>query len=136
MVASIRWSGAVTPPPPCPNVRSIVAHGTFCLLRLACPPAVANPTLFQASQKVNNVGFWTHLAIVYSAVDRLLTLYVDGAPAGSVPYRATWNASGPLVIGMARIGSVETAPWAGDITSANVYAGAGDISFINALQLV
>jgi hypothetical protein len=70
------------------------------------------------------VGTWTHLAAVYDLVNHKLCLVVDGFNNACVPFTASWNATGSLVIGRERVASAPTAIWAGDIAEARVYAGA------------
>lgn len=47
------------------------------------------------------IGAWTHLAGVYDATARTLTLYVDGVPQPKVGDVPAWAAKGPLTIGRA-----------------------------------
>ncbi|MFI9002923.1 LamG-like jellyroll fold domain-containing protein [Streptomyces sp. NPDC053541] len=52
-----------------------------------------------ASKQAPAWGTWTHLAGVYDATAKQLTLYVNGVPQGTVPYTTAWAATGPLQIG-------------------------------------
>jgi hypothetical protein len=61
---------------------------------------------------------------VYDLVNHNLCLVVDGFNNACVPFTASWNAAGSLVIGRERVASAPTAFWAGDIAEARVYAGA------------
>jgi len=76
------------------------------------------------------IGTWTHLAAVYDFVDHTLCLVVDGFDRTCVPFTASWNATGSLVIGRERVASAPTAFWAGDIADARVYAGAVSANLI------
>ncbi|MEU5884984.1 LamG-like jellyroll fold domain-containing protein [Spirillospora sp. NPDC047279] len=68
-------------------------------------------------------GEWTALAGVYDAQKREIRIYVNGALAGSAPFTSTWNATGPLVIGRAKLKGQPVAPWRGSIDEVHLYNG-------------
>jgi Concanavalin A-like lectin/glucanases superfamily len=69
------------------------------------------------------VGQWAHLAGVYDAVTHTLNLYVDGTLAGTASHVSTWDATGQVYIGGARVSGALSAPWNGDIAGVRVYSG-------------
>jgi len=75
-----------------------------------------------------DVGRWHHLVGVYDAGAATLTLYVDGALAGTLPRPSRWQATGPLMIGAAWWSPAGGQPalvdqWRGDLDEIRVYAG-------------
>ncbi|MEU1183816.1 LamG-like jellyroll fold domain-containing protein [Streptomyces sp. NPDC005820] len=60
-------------------------------------------------------GTWTHLAGTYDAKKYELKLYVNGALAGTVLHRSTWNATGPLQVGRGKLNGVRQDWWPGSV---------------------
>jgi hypothetical protein len=63
----------------------------------------------------------THLAAVYDGSARQIRLYVNGAPAGSAPRVAGFDATGPLRIGRGRWNGIPTNTWPGMIDEVRAY---------------
>jgi Concanavalin A-like lectin/glucanases superfamily len=84
-----------------------------------------------------DVGRWTHLVGVYDATTGAMSLYINGALAGSATRTAApWDATGPLTIGAALwspIGGTArlTDYWNGTIDTVSAYAGAVPPGSIN-----
>lgn len=64
---------------------------------------------------------WYHLVGTYSHKDGMLRIYVDGAPAGSLPDQNPEVPSGHLVIGRAKYQGKGTDFWNGNISDVHVY---------------
>ncbi|MCV0402613.1 MAG: hypothetical protein K5924_02765 [Chloroflexi bacterium] len=64
---------------------------------------------------------WVHLAGVYDDAEGEIRLYVNGEPAASVPFAATWQAEGPLTVAVAQAHSVQADFWPGAISDVRVY---------------
>jgi hypothetical protein len=96
------------------------------------PPAPATPMacaqVLKGSTVVSPVaGTWTHLVGVYDANRAQLILYIDGVSKATTAYTATWNASGPVMIGGRKDTGVtgsRTDMWHGGIDSVEVFSGA------------
>lgn len=71
------------------------------------------------------VGEWVHLAAVYEAGTKELTLYVDGAAVSSVnaPFSGIAPA-GPFVVGQGYDGGAATYFWNGDVDEVRAFHGA------------
>ncbi|MDG4794274.1 LamG domain-containing protein [Micromonospora sp. WMMD1082] len=67
------------------------------------------------------VGRWTHLAGVYDATHKSLSLYVDGTLAGTVSQLGSWTATGPLNVGRAVHGGGAVAPLRGQVADVQVF---------------
>ncbi len=68
------------------------------------------------------MGVWTHLAGVYSSVEKTVTLFVNGVQVGSVPAPTTpWVANGPFVIGRGQYGG-NVGFWSGGIDEVRAYS--------------
>ncbi|GAA2546402.1 hypothetical protein GCM10010435_14560 [Winogradskya consettensis] len=68
------------------------------------------------------VGSWAHLAGVFTAADRKLTLYVNGVAAGSATMTsAPWNATGTVNIGRGLYAGTGGYYWAGDLSSVKIW---------------
>ncbi|AKU15237.1 hypothetical protein VV02_04125 [Luteipulveratus mongoliensis] len=68
---------------------------------------------------------WTQLVGVYDAAAQQMRLYVDGEPAGDLPYaKPRWAANGPLVIGRAKFNGQKVDWWKGSIDNVQVLTGA------------
>jgi hypothetical protein len=84
-----------------------------------------------------DVGKWVHLVGVYDAATGGMSLYVDGALAGTATRTATpWDATGPMTIGTAWYTQPGGTPglvdhWNGTIDTVTVYAGAVPATSIN-----
>ncbi|MFJ3478060.1 LamG domain-containing protein, partial [Streptomyces microflavus] len=66
-------------------------------------------------------GVWTRLTGVHDAVAGTITLYVDGAPAGTVAHTATWAANGPFVVGRDLVKGRANAFWDGQVQGVEAY---------------
>ncbi|MEU3267481.1 LamG-like jellyroll fold domain-containing protein [Streptomyces bacillaris] len=66
-------------------------------------------------------GVWTRLTGVHDAEAKTLTLYVDGAPAGTAPHTTTWAANGPFVVGRDLVKGRYNAFWDGRVRSVETY---------------
>ncbi|WP_158819155.1 LamG-like jellyroll fold domain-containing protein [Streptomyces sp. NRRL S-623] len=66
-------------------------------------------------------GVWTRLTGVHDAVAGTITLYVDGAPAGTVAHTATWAANGPFVVGRDLVKGRANAFWDGQVRGVEAY---------------
>ncbi|KQV11645.1 hypothetical protein ASE03_14110 [Kitasatospora sp. Root187] len=83
--------------------------------------SVANgPTTGNAAPKADT---WTHLAGTYDATSKQLTLYVNGATAGTAAYNGTtWNATGPVQIGRRALSTNTFKDYlAGSVSDARTY---------------
>jgi hypothetical protein len=69
-------------------------------------------------------GRWTHLAGVRDTDTGQLTLYVDGAAQGSVPYAGQPGQSGPLAIGRGLSSGAKVQFFPGAVDGVRVYGGA------------
>jgi hypothetical protein len=69
------------------------------------------------------IGTWTHLAAVYDATTGQMRLYVDGVLQASATHTSTWQAAGPLRIGMGEWNGTPASLWHGDLASVEVYSG-------------
>lgn len=68
---------------------------------------------------------WTQLTGVYDAAAQKILIYVNGRLEGEAPYVAKrWSASGPLVIGRAKVNGVPVDRWKGAIDNVHAYTGA------------
>lgn len=67
------------------------------------------------------LGIWTHLAGVYDHEAGELRIYLNGRLAGSTPYRSTWNASGPVLLGQANGVSGARGAWHGSLDEVQLY---------------
>ncbi|MFC4856936.1 LamG domain-containing protein [Actinophytocola glycyrrhizae] len=70
-------------------------------------------------------GVWTHLAGVYSAADKQLRLYINGAPVGTAQQPDAANAAGAVQIGRAKLtASTYGQYFPGAVDDVNVYSRA------------
>jgi Concanavalin A-like lectin/glucanases superfamily len=71
-------------------------------------------------------GTWTHLVGVYNAQTGTISLYVNGALAGTGTRTAgaAWDATGTLTIGRGRWAGQQVDFWPGNIDEVRVYQGA------------
>ncbi|WP_147457159.1 LamG domain-containing protein [Micromonospora pisi] len=80
-----------------------------------------------AALTVRDVGRWVHLAAAYDSATREARLYVDGVLAASATRTpATWNATGPVMIGAIRWTPASGVPglsdaWRGQITDVRMW---------------
>lgn len=74
-------------------------------------------------------GVWTHLAAVYDAATKQISLYVNGRLQGSATVSAAWAAEGPLQIGRVLWRDAYTDYFAGSIDEVTVWQQAltGDL---------
>nr|WP_247697231.1 LamG domain-containing protein [Streptomyces sp. b94] len=74
-------------------------------------------------------GVWTHLAAVYDAGEKQISLYVNGRLQGSAAVSAAWAAEGPLQIGRVLWRDTYTDYFAGSIDEVTVWQQAltGDL---------
>ncbi|MFD8690718.1 LamG-like jellyroll fold domain-containing protein [Streptomyces sp. NPDC059651] len=68
-----------------------------------------------------SVGEWTHLVGMYSGVDKALSLYVNGALAGSTPYTTAWDARRGLQIGAGKYDGVVKSFFPGTIDELRIF---------------
>jgi hypothetical protein len=86
----------------------------------AAESAGSTTDLFAAS-----VGRWTHLAAVYRATNKTITLFVNGQKVASVARTGTnWSASGLFTVGCARYAGAAAEYFRGSITGVQVWRGA------------
>ncbi len=64
---------------------------------------------------------WVLLSGSYDAAQHTITLYVNGAAAGSAKVPGVWNGPGPLELGRSRHQGAWAAPWAGVIGHIQVW---------------
>ncbi|OAR25050.1 hypothetical protein A8W25_28720 [Streptomyces sp. ERV7] len=64
---------------------------------------------------------WTHLAGVYNAVARTLTVYVNGKPSTPAQGVSLWSARGAMDFGRLRWRDTYTDPWKGSLDDVRVY---------------
>jgi len=67
------------------------------------------------------VGKWTHLAGVYDATARKISLYVDGVLTGTSNYDWAWNATGPFIVGRTFVNGSNSASFMGEIADVQVF---------------
>ncbi|MGI5153100.1 LamG domain-containing protein [Plantactinospora sp. CA-294935] len=67
------------------------------------------------------IGQWTHLAGVYDATAKQVSLYVNGVLAGSAPHSAVWGATGPVNVGRTVTSGSATARFIGGIADVQVF---------------
>ncbi|KUL24943.1 LamG-like jellyroll fold domain-containing protein [Actinoplanes awajinensis] len=67
------------------------------------------------------VGAWTHLAAVYDAGARQITLYVDGTAEDTVAHPQSWNATGPVQVARSWYDGAWTDRFAGAIADVRAY---------------
>src|SRR6266545_6259463 len=71
------------------------------------------------------VGVWTHLVGVYDSTTGAMTLYVNGAQAGTATDTTPFATSGPLVIGRGKYnGATNLDLFTGSIANVQVYSRA------------
>lgn len=90
---------------------------------MARDKAIYKGTDLAQSAQPARVGVWTHLAGVYNAKDRSLTLYVNGVPSGTATRAVPdWHANGLLRIGRTQWnGNPAVDHWRGAIDEVEVY---------------
>jgi hypothetical protein len=86
----------------------------------------------------DDIGRWTHLAVVYDAAARQVRLYVNGDLAATAGQNVLWNAGGPLAVGSAwatpdNAVSAWTDQWFGGIDDIGLYQGAMNSAQISSL---
>ena len=82
----------------------------------------ADSTTYQVdSSKVSTVNQWVLLTGAYDSTAHTISLYVNGAPAGSTKVPGIWNGPGPLEVGRARHHSLWDEFWTGDIGHIQVW---------------
>ncbi|PKV77094.1 concanavalin A-like lectin/glucanase superfamily protein [Streptomyces sp. TLI_146] len=64
---------------------------------------------------------WTHLAGVYNAVAKTLTVYVNGKPSTPAQGVSLWSARGAMDFGRLRWRDTYTDPWKGSLDDVRVY---------------
>ncbi|MDH6124805.1 LamG domain-containing protein [Kitasatospora sp. GP82] len=64
---------------------------------------------------------WTHLAGVYDAKAKTITLYVNGAPTAPVPAPAAWSARNAFDLGRLFYRGTYTDPWKGQIDEVKLW---------------
>jgi RHS repeat-associated protein len=84
---------------------------------------VNNSTVIRAmSSTAPALGVWTHLVGVYDSTTGAMTLYVNGAQAGTAADTTPFATSGPLVIGRGKWGGATNLdPFNGSIANVQVY---------------
>ncbi|WP_061989646.1 LamG domain-containing protein [Amycolatopsis regifaucium] len=76
---------------------------------------------------------WTHLAGVYNATAKTLTLMVNGKQVASTPAPATpWHATGPFAIGRGKYGT-PLGYWSGGIDEVRAYSRTLDLAEIQGI---
>jgi len=87
---------------------------------------VNNSTVIRAmSTTAPTVGVWTHLVGVYDSTTGAMTLYVNGAQAGTATDTTPFATSGPLVIGRGKYnGATNLDLFTGSIANVQVYSRA------------
>ena len=82
----------------------------------------ANPAYIKAlSATTPATGTWTHLVGTYNAVTRSLTLYVNGAQAGTATDSAPTNATGPLAVGRGQANGSPTGYFPGELSTVQAW---------------
>ena len=66
---------------------------------------------------------WTHLAAVYDATTRTVTIYVNGVPTSTTTTVAPWQANGSFVVGRTRWTDGNSDWFPGDIDAVHAYQG-------------
>ncbi|GGM35056.1 hypothetical protein GCM10011608_19580 [Micromonospora sonchi] len=76
----------------------------WALMMLASDSEIGGgPVTTSTTPITGDVGRWTHLAAVYDATTRQMSLYVNGVLASSRERTGTnWNADGPMTVGCAK----------------------------------
>ncbi|MFE6770386.1 LamG domain-containing protein [Streptomyces fimicarius] len=85
--------------------------------------AVGTPFSYQRVESKNLAVpmVWTHLAGVFNAADKTISLYVNGELQGTTPFTTAWSATGPLQIGRVHWSSTYTDYFPGVIDEAAVW---------------
>ncbi|MEU4352684.1 LamG domain-containing protein [Streptomyces sp. NPDC023838] len=71
---------------------------------------------------------WTHLAGVYNAVAKTLTVYVNGKPSTPIAGVSLWSARGAMDFGRLRWRDTYADPWKGSLDDVRVYDRALDLA--------
>jgi hypothetical protein len=92
-------------------------------------------TVYKAlSASPPSLNTWTHLTGVYDAAAAKLRIYVGGVLSGEASMPITpWNATGPFVIGAAKVGGARSQHFTGSIDSVRVHSRALTAAEIAAL---
>ncbi|GAA0580088.1 hypothetical protein GCM10009534_12800 [Kribbella sandramycini] len=101
--------------------RQLADHGVWELFTPSADAVNRPADEMVVSTAPAKVGRLTHLAAVYDAAAKTIRLYVDGAPAGTAPRVAGFDATGPMRIGRGRWNGNPTNTWAGMIDEVRAY---------------
>ncbi len=93
-------------------------------LSRATADADGAPSVRALSAAAPKLGEWTHLAGVYDAAARDLSLYVNGRRESAVAFTQPWEASGPLAIGRGKAAGAGAEFWSGDVDDVRVHGRA------------
>ncbi|UUZ92419.1 LamG domain-containing protein [Paenibacillus sp. P25] len=107
--------------------------GKFAFTGLNADQANAAGT-FASAGSAPAAGTWYHLAGVYDAGAKTLSLYVNGALQQTVPYTLAWKASGNAEIGRGKFNAAPADYWSGAIDDVHLYPYALDASRVIALS--
>lgn len=97
---------------------------------------VDNPSTIYKALSANPpaLNTWTHLTGVYDATAAKLRIYVDGALSGEATVPVTpWNATGPFVVGAAKVDGARSHHFTGSIDSVRVHGRVLSATEISAL---
>jgi len=96
--------------------------GEFALT--AEPADSTVPGVVASANSRAEVGRWYHLAGVFDADAKTITLYLDGVPQGTTAFETAWKAFGHTEIGRGKYGGHPVDFAAADISDVRIYASA------------
>jgi hypothetical protein len=88
---------------------------------MAASDTVGASTAAVQSTTAPATNTWTHLVGSYDAITHALTLYVNGAKAGTASDSTPWNAPGSFALGRDHSGGVNGDFFPGDLSTVNLF---------------
>ena len=105
----------------------------FCLRTTSADSTSPNNWYTACTSYTPNINQWYHLAGVYDATAKTLSLYVNGSLVQSTAYPSAWKASGHTIIGRDKWSTNPVQFWPGLIDDVHIYQAALSASDIQAL---
>jgi alpha-L-arabinofuranosidase len=107
--------------------------GLFTFAILPTDDAATNTPTLAASSVPPQPGIWYHLAGVYDAPARTISLYVNGVLQKTVPFTTPWRAEGATAIGRGKFEGKSVDYVTGDIDDVRFYQSALSAPEISAI---